>query len=125
MAGAVLSMFRGTLVNVAVLPASSVTTTWPVTPCPSALTTSGLVLLEEATPESASLSVNGMFTLGLFQPFAVGTGDGVPNGSTGGVASRFTVTDRVVVPPADVTLQVNVSPSVSLVTALDSHPVVD
>jgi hypothetical protein len=38
------------------------------------------------------------------------------------VASRFTVTDCVLVPPADVAVQVNVTADVSAVTLLVSHP---
>src|SRR5690349_5330036 len=65
-----------------------------------------------------------MLTLVLFQPLVFGTGDGVPKLSTGGVASRLMVTDALVVPPADVTEQLNVTPAVSVVTLPVSQPAV-
>src|SRR6185503_20337247 len=107
--GATLSMLRATLVKVALLPALSVTVTWPVTFAPSVLHTSGLAMLVDASPDSASLRVNGMLTLVLFQPLALGAGEGLPKFSTGGVASRFTVTEALVVPPEEVVEQVSVT----------------
>ena len=118
-------MLSGTVVNVPTLPARSVTTTWPVTPAPSVLITSGLLLLVVLTPDIASLRVNNTLTLLLIQPFAFGAGVGVPNVSTGGVASRFRLIELLVVPPADVTLQVNVALAVSVVTMLVTHPVLE
>src|SRR5262245_58253756 len=109
-------MLRGTLVNVALLPATSVTTTWPVRFAPSVLKTSGLVVLVDASPDIASLRVNGMLTLVLFQPFAFGAGEGVPKLSTGGVASRLMVTEALAVPPPEVTLQEEMMPLVSAFT---------
>ena len=105
------------------LPARSVTTTWPVMPAPSVLSTIGLVVLVDASPDIASLRVNEMLTLVLFQPFAFGTGEGVPKFSTGGVASRLRVTEFDTVPLAEVTLQVKVTPAVSAVTLLMPQPV--
>src|SRR5688572_12086401 len=104
-------MLRSTVVNVALLPALSVTTTWRVIPGPSVLSTNGLVALVEASPDMASLRVNAMLTLVLFQPLEFGTGEGVPKFSTGGVASRFRVTELLAVPPPETTLQVSVTPA--------------
>ena len=54
------------------------------------------------------------------------TGFGLTTGARpGAVASRWIVTDWVVVPPALVAEQVNVVPVVSAVTAVAPHPVVD
>src|SRR6185436_18604399 len=117
-------MLRATLVKVALLPALSVTVTWPVTFAPSVLNTSGLAMLVDASPDSASLRVNGMLTLVLFQPVALGTGEGLPKFSTGGVASRFTVTELLVVPQPEVTLQVSKTPAVSVFKTLASQPFV-
>src|SRR5688572_26161925 len=117
-------MLRGTLVNVALFPALSVTTTWPVTPAPSVLSTSGVATLVDARPDSASLRVNAMLTLVLFQPLELGVGEGVPKASTGGVASRLSVTELLAVPPAEITEQLNVIPAVSVVTFAVSQPVV-
>ena len=83
---------------------------------------SGLVALVDASPDIASLRVNGMLTFVLFQPFAFGTGEGVPNVKTGGVASRLMFTDSVVVPAPDVTLHVNVVPAVSVSIRRSSQP---
>src|SRR4051812_10977914 len=116
-------MLRSTLVNVAELPALSVTTTWPLTAAPSALSTRGLAMLVDARPDIASLRVNGMLTLVLFQPYEFGVGVGLPNVSTGGVASRFTVTDAFAVPPPEVTLQPSTTPTVSASTTRVSQPV--
>src|SRR4051794_1145934 len=85
-AGAVTSMFTAGAVNVALLPAASLTTTLVVRLTPGPAITSGLALLVVATPEVASTVVNGMFTAPLFQPDALGNGDNVPNSSCGGVA---------------------------------------
>jgi len=74
----------------------------------------GLAMLVDASPDSASLRVNGMLTLVLFQPLALGAGEGLPKFSTGGVASRFTVTEALVVPPEEVVEQVSVTPLVSV-----------
>src|SRR5436190_15355021 len=118
-------MLRGTVVNVAALPARSVTTTCLVSPAPSVLKTIGLVVLVDASPDSASLRVNGMLTLVLFQPFTLAAGEGVPKLSTGGVASRFTVTELLADPPPERTLQVNVTPAVSVVTLLVPQPLLE
>src|SRR5262249_51499878 len=107
------------------LPALSVTVTWPVTPSPSALITSGLVALFEAMPLVASATVNGAFTFVLFHPFAFVAGENEPQASVGGVASRLIVTDLLVVPAPDVTLQLNVVPVVSVVTVVFTQPVCD
>ena len=85
---------------------------------PSVLTTSGLAALVEASPDSASLRVNGMLTLVLFQPLVFGAGEGVPKVSTGGVASRLMVTELLVVPAPEATVQLNVVPAVSAVTVV-------
>ena len=53
-------MFTTGEVNVALLPAESVTVTCCVRPAPSWLNVTGLPLLVEYTPEVASLVVNGM-----------------------------------------------------------------
>src|SRR4029079_16693658 len=105
-------------------PALSVTVTWPVTFAPSVLNTSGLAMLVDASPDSASLRVNGMLTLVLFQPLALGAGEGLPKFSTGGVASRFTVTEALVVPPEEVVEQVSVTPLVSVEIVAGPQPVV-
>ena len=121
--GAALSKLSGPVVKVALSPARSVTDTSPVTPAPSALITSGLVVLVEAMPDSASLRVNGTLTLVLFQPLTFGRGVAAPNVRTGGVASRLMVTEFDTVPLAEVTLQVKATPAVSAVTLLTPQPV--
>ena len=78
--------------------------------------------LVDASPDIASLVVNGMLTLVLFQPFMFGAGEGVPKVSTGGVASRLTVTELLAVPPPEMTLHVKVTPAVSVVTLLLPQP---
>jgi hypothetical protein len=82
----------------------------------------GLGELLDATPDVASFVVNGTLTLVLFHPRLLGAGVFVPNASCGAVASRFTVTDCVVVPPAEVAEHVNVMPAVSAVTLLAPQP---
>src|SRR6185295_8791117 len=82
---------------------------------------SGPLWLKVSMPDIVSVTVNGMSTFGLFQPFAFGAGDGVPNVITGGVASRSTVTELFVVPAPDVALHVNVTPAVSCVTVPPSQ----
>src|SRR6188768_1473846 len=120
--GAARSMFTAGVENVAVLPAISVTTTSALRLAPTPTTTAGLLVLVVATPEVSSLAMNGKLTSPLFQPAALAAGVGAPNSSTGAVASRMMVTDCVVEPPADVTVQVNVTPVVSPITEPVSHP---
>ena len=52
--GGVLSILKAGVVNVALLPALSVTTTCAVRPTPSPVTCTGLPLLVENTPECSS-----------------------------------------------------------------------
>ena len=66
-----------------------------------------------------------MLTSVLFQPFAFGAGEGVPNVSTGGVASRWMMTELLAVPPPEVTVQLSVTPAVSVVMSLVSQPLVE
>jgi hypothetical protein len=81
--GAVLSIFTAGDVNVAALPALSVTVTVPVTAEPSVDRTSGLLPgFVDATPDVASAAVNVMDTFVLFHPLGAG-----PNVSVGGVLS--------------------------------------
>src|SRR6187401_2000700 len=94
-------------------------------PAPSMPSTTGLVVLVDARPDSASLRVNGMLTFVLFHPFTFAAGEGVPNVSSGGVASRFTVTELLAVPPPDATLHVKMAPAVSARTLLSSHPLLE
>ena len=70
-------------------------------------------MLVDARPDNTSVRVNGMLTFVLFQPFTLTAGVGEPKESTGGVASRFTVTELLAVPPCETTLHVKVTPAVS------------
>src|SRR5688572_14562859 len=63
-----------------------------------------------------------MATSLLFQPRSSGPGDGEPKVSVGSTVSRRTVTDSDVVPPADVAVQVNVTPAVSSVAPCAVQP---
>jgi hypothetical protein len=75
----------------------------------------------DATPDVASAGP-GAAVAGRLNP----TGFGVTEGaSVGFVASRLTVTDCAVVPPALVALQVKVVPAVSVDTAAGAQPVVN
>src|SRR5215831_13515152 len=106
----------------AVLPARSTTWTWVDCAAPAWLKTSGLAGVALAIPDIESVALYGTFTTELFQPSAFGSGESAPNASSGGVASRLTVTDFVAVPPGVVTVQVNVVPAVSLLTTLEPQP---
>src|SRR2546428_166874 len=90
-AGAVLSILTAGEVNVALLPARSVTVTVPVTAFPSADRTRGPVGLAGSNPERLSLAVKGIETSVLFQPAALGGGLGEPKESVGGLLSMRTV----------------------------------
>lgn len=99
--GAVLSIFTGDEAYVAVLPATSVAVTLPVTADPSAVSKIGLGTEVEANPDKASVTVNGTFTFVLFHPAALAAGVAGPNVTTGGVLSIFTEADvKVAVLPA-------------------------
>ena len=50
---------------------------------------------------------------------------GAPKLSSGGVASRLMVIELLALPPPEVTLQVKVTPAVSVVTLLFSQPLLD
>src|SRR5437899_12885891 len=85
--GGVRSMLTAGDVNVALLPASSVTVTVCVRPLPSAPKCSGLGGDADATPARLSSVVNVMSTGVLFEFAPLGGGDSAPNTSGGGVAS--------------------------------------
>src|SRR5438046_2313729 len=72
--GAVLSILTEGEVNVAVFPATSVTVTLPFMVVPSLLNDNGLGIEVEATPDSASTTVNGTETFVLFHPAAFAAG---------------------------------------------------
>src|SRR5207248_9737852 len=74
--------------NDAMFPARSVTDTLPLTAAPSAVSSSGLGIDVDATPDSASSGVNGSATSVRFQPFAFGAGSCARYCSVGGVKSR-------------------------------------
>src|SRR5205807_2638626 len=115
-AGGVLSILKAGLVKVAVLPATSVTVTVPVTAAPSAVSTNGLVAgLVLATPDRASAAVKGTETFVLFHPAALGAGVAGPKVSVGGVLSILTVweVNVAVLPATSVTVTVAVAPAVS------------
>jgi hypothetical protein len=77
-------------VNVALLPALSVTVIVPVTALPSVVRSSGVAVgLVEATPERPSEVVNGTETSVLFQPAAFAAGVAAPNVSVGAVLSML------------------------------------
>src|SRR5437660_631677 len=120
-AGGVLSILKAGLVKVAVLPATSVTVTVPVTAAPSAVSTNGLVAgLVLATPDRASAAVKGTETFVLFHPAALGAGVAVPKVSVGGVLSIFTVrvVEVAMFPASSVALNVAVAvPSAGIVDA--------
>ena len=98
--GGVRSMFTGGVVKLAEFPAASVTVTVAVSPVPSPVITTGPLLLVEATPDVPSEVVNAKLTSPLCQPEAFGAGEGGPNTSVGGVASRLSVrTPRACLPP--------------------------
>src|SRR5882762_7758033 len=86
--GGVLSIFTGGEVNIAVLPARSVTVMAAVTALPSVVSVTGLaVVLLASTPDTASLVVNAIDTLVLFHPVAFAAGLGAPNVAVGSVVS--------------------------------------
>ena len=85
--GGVLSILKPGDVNVALLPATSLTVTVPVTEAPSAAKFSGLGIDVDPKPDRASAAVNGTDTLVLFQPAAFGAGVADPNVNEGGVLS--------------------------------------
>src|SRR5262245_53274281 len=95
------------------LPETSVTVKLRATPDAAPVKISGLVVLALANPEVASLLLKGSVTSVLFQPAAVAAGEAQPNPTSGGVTSRLIVTERVVVPPCEVAVQMNVVPAVS------------
>src|SRR5437773_2431242 len=68
--GGVLSIFTGGETKLALLPATSVTITLPLTEPPSADKDKGLGIEVAATPERASVAVNAKLTFELFQPAA-------------------------------------------------------
>ncbi len=112
--GGVLSMLIAALVNVAELPALSVTVTDCVMPMPSFAKARGLDSLVDATPEVSSLVVKGMLTSEPFQPPAFGAGAVAPKVSAGGVASRLSVTLLELVPPFEVAVHVSVIPAATI-----------
>ena len=118
-------MFTGGVEKLAEFPAASVTVTVAVSPVPSPVITTGPLLLVEATPDVPSEVVNGKLTSLLFQPEAFGAGEGGPNTSVGGVASRLSVRDAESVPPADVAVHVNVVPGLSVDRMGSSQPSVE
>src|SRR5206468_1649639 len=85
--GGVRSMLTASDVNVALLPASSVTVTVCMRPLPSAPKCSGLGDDTDAIPDRLSSVVNPMSTGVLFQFAPFGAGESTPNDSVGGVAS--------------------------------------
>ena len=85
--GAVLSIFSAGDVNIAELPAASVTVTVPFTLEPSVLNVSEPGPAGETTPDRLSTVVKPIVTLVLFQPAAFGAGLGAPNRIVGGVMS--------------------------------------
>src|SRR5438034_6303110 len=91
--GAVLSILTGGEVKLAVLPATSVTVTLPLTDVPSVVSTKGLGIEVDATPERLSAGVKPKLTLVLFQPAAFAGGSTAANVSVGGVLSIFTAVD--------------------------------
>src|ERR1043165_3683408 len=103
-------MFTAGVPSVALSPALSQTVIDVDNPGPSPATIAGLACDVPPTPDVASAVVNANDTSVVFQPAAFGAGFGVPHDTVGGVASRFTVTDWLVVPPADVAVQLNVVP---------------
>jgi hypothetical protein len=106
--GAVLSIFTAGEVNVAELPAASVTVTVPFTLEPSVLNVNEPGPAGETTPDRLSAVVKPIVTLVLFHPAAFGTGLGTPNVATGAVLSIFTAGDVTVaeLPAASVTVTV-------------------
>src|SRR5205807_1029263 len=112
----VLSILKAVLVKVAVLPATSVTVTVPVTAAPSAVSTNGLVAgVVLATPDRASAAVKRTETFVLFHPAALGAGVAGPKVSVGAVLSLLKAA-RVKLPvwPATsvtVTVPVTAAPS--------------
>src|SRR5690349_16324693 len=115
-------MLTDGLSSVVELPALSITVTDCLSPTPSFVKANGLVALVDASPDMSSLAVNATSTSELFQPLAFAAGAGAPNASEGAVASRLSVTVPEPVPPAEVAVQVNVTPAVSWVTAVASQP---
>ena len=111
--------------NVALLPAMSVTTTCAVRPDPSTAMESGLALLVENTPDSASFASNAIDTAVEFQPSASAAGEPALKVSVGATVSRRIVTELVAVPPSEVALQVKVTPEVSSLTEVVAHPVLE
>ncbi len=85
--GGVLSIFTAREVNVAVFPALSVTVTVPLTADPSVISTKGLGIEVEATPERLSVVVKLKETSVLFHPAALAAGLCAPKLSVGGVLS--------------------------------------
>src|SRR5690349_3098465 len=84
--------------------------------------TSGFALLVVATPDSASSATNGTVTGDGREPKSSAAGEAAPKVSVGATVSRLIVTDLLVMPPVDVAVQVNVTPAVSVVTALVPQP---
>ena len=118
-------MFTGGVLYVALLPALSQTVIGVDNPGPSAVTIAGLACDKLPTPDVASVVVNANDTSVVFQPAAFGAGFGALHDSVGGLASRFTVTYWLVVPPADVAVHVNVAAAVSVDNIDSPHPSVD
>src|ERR1051326_4138058 len=87
--GAVLSIFTDGELNVAELPALSVTVIEAEMPAPSAVSMRGLAEEVVSTPESPSLVVKGTLTFVLFQPAALARGLAAPNVTPGGVLSML------------------------------------
>ena len=66
-----------------------------------------------------------MLTLPEFHPLASGAGMRAAKASVGATVSRLKVSERVKAPPADVAVQVKVTPAVSWVTELGVHPLLE
>src|SRR5688500_14005558 len=77
------------------------------------------------SPEVGSLAAKPAVCSPRHQPFSPGTSQESPAGRrliVGAVASRLSVTDRVVEPPALVAVQVKVTPVVSELTVAPAQP---
>jgi hypothetical protein len=86
--GAVLSILKDAEVNVALLPALSVTITVPVTEFPSVASTKGLTFgVVVSTPDRLSEAVKDTDTSVLFQPAAFAAGLAAPKTKVGPVVS--------------------------------------
>src|SRR5258708_3084911 len=121
--GAVLSILIPlTDAGALTFPATSVQVPLAEKPVPSALRITGAVQL--AIPDSASVPANVTVTLVLFQPAALGAGvaDAI---AVGGVMSILIVAETEDPTPAPSTaVHVNVVPAVSVLSVIESHPVV-